>query len=326
MNTLVTGGLGFIGSHLTRALLSLGYNVTVLDNLSCGRKDNLADAEDSTDGRLKLMIGDCKKAGDVSKALRDIESVFHFAAIPDVRHSQKHARQSFIENVYSTHVLLHELARNGTGNIVFASSSTVYGEARRVPTREDYRPLQPISAYGREKLSSEALVTSFAQEYRKRALILRLANIVGARSARGVINDFIEKLRKDPRTLEILGSGDQIKSYLHISDCIEAILRTYSSMNGSVEILNIGSEDQIRVGRIAEIVIEEMGLQNVRTIPTGGDKGGGGWAGDVKNMLLDVSRLKSRGWVPKHDSEGAIRLATRSILDDQQSRSLALEN
>ncbi len=326
MNALVTGGLGFIGSHLTRTLLDLGCNVTVLDNLSFGRKENLAGMESTTDGRLRLIIGDCKKTREVSRALRNVDTVFHFAAVPDVRFAESHGRQSLLENVYSTHVLLHEIAKKGTNTIVFASTSTVYGDAKLVPTPENYSPLQPISAYGREKLSSEALVLSYAQKYRKRALILRFANIVGAQSSRGVINDFIGKLKKNPRTLKVLGNGDQTKSYLHINDCVEAILGAHNTMNGNIEILNVGSEDQTRVGRIAEIVIEEMGLQNVRTIFSGGVDGGRGWPGDVKNMLLDVSQLKSRGWAPNHNSEAAIRLATRSTLEDGYSRQPALEN
>jgi UDP-glucose 4-epimerase len=151
---------------------------------------------------------------------------------------------------------------------------------------------------------------------RIKAVIYRLANIVGPRSRHGVIYDFIQKLKRNPEELEILGDGTQNKSYLHIRDCVEAILLGLENSTEQVEIFNVGSEDQVDVKTIAQIVIEEMRLKNVKLVFTGGVEGGRGWKGDVKNMLLDISKLKALGWKPKLNSKQAVRKAARSIIRD----------
>ena len=145
------------------------------------------------------------------------------------------------------------------------------------------------------------------------------ARIVGPRNKHGVIYDFIQKLNKNPTQLEILGDGTQSKSYLYVSDCIEAMLLGLEKSTEQVEIYNVGSEDQVDVKTIAQIIIKEMDLKNVKLTFTGGVDGGRGWKGDVKNMLLDISKLKSLGWKPKLNSEQAIREATRQLLNELRS-------
>jgi len=201
--------------------------------------------------------------------------------------------------------------------MVFTSTSTVYGEAKILPTPEDYAPLIPISTYGASKLGCEALTTSYAHTFNLRALILRLANIVGPKANHGVIPDFIRKLKTNPNRLEVLGDGNQKKSYLYIDDCIDAILhatKTFLKSNHKVDIYNIGSTDQITVKNIAKIVIEEMHLPNVSIIFTGGVDGGRGWKGDVKTMRLSTEKLAKTGWKPKYTSEHAIRLTLRALM------------
>jgi UDP-glucose 4-epimerase len=217
--------------------------------------------------------------------------------------------------VVATHNLLEYLRKtNSNPSLVFTSTSTVYGEATKLPTPEDYAPLMPISTYGASKLASEALISAYAHNYNFKALILRLANIIGSRSQHGVIYDFAQKLKKNPRELEILGDGTQTKSYLHITDCIEAIQLGLTKSSKQVEIYNVGSEDQINVKDIAQIVIEEMKLKKVKLKLTGGVDGGRGWKGDVKNMLLDVRKITAIGWKPKLSSEEAIRKASKELL------------
>lgn len=310
MRILVTGGAGFIGSHLSRALSKKGHDLVILDNLSSGSEQNIIHLLNK---EVKLFIGDCTKASDVKNAIKNVDVVFHFAANPEVRLELNDPKTCFHQNIFATHILLEEFRKSKAHTIVFASTSTVYGDAKVIPTPEDYSPLEPISIYGASKLASEALITSYAHIYNKRAIILRLANIIGPRSKHGVIIDFINKLKKNPRDLEILGDGKQNKSYLYIDDCIDAILKAFDSAKQKIEVFNIGSEDQIEVRRIAEIVCEEMNLSNVRFKFTGGINGRG-WLGDVRNMLLDISKLKSRGWKPKYNSEEAVRVTVRSIL------------
>ncbi|MEM3437414.1 MAG: NAD-dependent epimerase/dehydratase family protein [Nitrososphaerales archaeon] len=312
MRILVTGGAGFIGSHLSEALSKIGYDLIILDNLSSGSKHNISHLLNKKK-EVKLFIGDCTNINDVKNVMKDVDTIFHFAANPEVRLELNDPKTCFQQNIYATYILLEEFKKSNAHTIVFASTSTVYGDAKVIPTPEDYSPLEPISIYGASKLASEALITSYAHMYNKRAIILRFANIIGPRSKHGVIIDFINKLKKNPRELEILGDGKQNKSYLYIDDCIDAILKAFDSAKQRVEVFNIGSEDQIQVSRIAEIVCEEIGLSNVKFNFTGGINGRG-WIGDVKNMLLDISKLKSKGWKPKYNSEQAVRLTIRSIL------------
>jgi UDP-glucose 4-epimerase len=221
----------------------------------------------------------------------------------------------FQQNIVATHSLLEHVRKTGTcPTLVFASTSTVYGEPTKVPAPEAYAPLKPISTYGATKLACEALISAYAYTYNFKAVILRLANIVGPRSQHGVIHDFTEKLNTNPNELEILGDGTQTKSYLYIADCIKAIQTVIKTARNQVEIYNVGSEDQISVTKIAEIVAEEMGLRNVRFTYTGGVDGGRGWKGDVKNMLLDASRLRAEGWKPEYSSEQAVIRTVKELI------------
>ena len=313
MRLLVTGGAGFIGSHLCEELVKSGWEVSILDNFSSGHRDNIQHLLDTSSDRVHLFVGDCTNIQDLVKAFRGVDVVFHFAANPEVRLELTDPQTCFRQNVYATYLILEQMRNSNAGKVVFASTSTVYGDARVVPTPENYGPLKPISVYGASKLASEALIMAYAHSYNFDALILRFANIIGPRSKHGVIFDFIKKLRQNSRELEILGDGTQRKSYLYIDDCISAILVAFDSMRKGVEVLNVGSEDQISVREIAEIVAEEMDSKDARFRFTGGVDGGRGWVGDVKNMLLDVARLKAKGWKPTYGSRKAVKLTARAI-------------
>ena len=313
MRVLVTGGAGFIGSCLCEELVKRGCEVSILDNFSSGSRSNVQHLLDAGSHRVRLFVGDCTKRDDLVRALEGVDVVFHFAANPEVRLELSDPETCFRQNVYATHVVLEALRNSHAKKVVFASTSTVYGDARVVPTPEDYAPLEPISVYGASKLASEALITAYAHSYGFAALILRFANVVGSKSGHGVIFDFVRKLRENPGELEILGDGTQTKSYLYIDDCVGAVLTAFECMRGRVEVLNVGSEDQVGVREIAETVVEEMRLKGVGFRFTGGVDGGRGWVGDVKNMLLDVTKLKAKGWKPKYNSKEAVRQTTRRI-------------
>jgi len=312
---LITGGAGFVGSHLTHRLISEGNNVTILDNLSVGKIENIKQWLNSPD--FAFVKGDLKNPEVITKTIQGIQTVFHLAANPEVQVGETDPDMHFQENLVATFNLLEAMRKSKTAKtIVFTSTSTIYGEATTLPTPENYAPLIPISTYGASKLGCEALATSYAHTFNLRALILRLANIVGVRANHGVIPDFIKKLKNNPNCLEILGDGNQKKSYLYIDDCIDAILhatKTFLKTNRKVEIYNIGSNDQITVKRIAEIVGEEMQLPNANFSFNGGIDGGRGWKGDVKNMHLSIEKIAKTGWKPKYTSEQAIRQATQSL-------------
>lgn len=313
---LVTGGAGFIGSHLVDRLMDTGCRVRVIDDLSNGRLENIDIWMDNP--QFDFVRGSLRKPTVARKAVEDVEFVLHLAANPEVRVEKVNPSVHFHENLQVTFNVLEAMRRNRkAAKILFFSSSTVYGEPTELPTSEDYGPLLPISIYGATKLGCEALVSSFCYTYDMRSVILRLANIIGERSNHGVIFDFINKLQTDSETLVILGDGNQIKSYLHVADLLDAIfLILHDFLNGSkpVDIFNIGSLDQIRVRRIAEIVCAEMGLRDADLEFTGGVDGGRGWKGDVRNMLLSVERLQSLGWSPKLNSEESVVLACKELL------------
>ncbi|MEM2517818.1 MAG: NAD-dependent epimerase/dehydratase family protein [Candidatus Bathyarchaeia archaeon] len=310
----ITGGAGFIGSHLVDRLCEMGKDVVVFDNLSSGNIENIKKWLNAPN--FKFIRGDLLYLEEVIKPIIGCETVFHLAANPEVRVSSENPKIHYEQNILATFNLLEVVRKVGhVKTLVFTSSSTVYGDAEIIPTPEDYAPLKPISTYGASKLAAEALISAYANMYGFKAIIYRLANIVGLRSQHGVIHDFIKKLNENPKRLEILGNGTQKKSYLHVKDCIDAILIGLEASNGKVSVFNIGSEDQIIVKEIADIVCAKMGLKNVRYVFTGGVNGGRGWRGDVKVMLLSVERLKSLGWKPKLNSRQAVERTVSEILN-----------
>lgn len=309
----ITGGAGFIGSHLVDKLCESDIEVVVYDNLSSGRIENIEKWLKNPE--FSFVQGDLLKSGRIlSSSLSGCEVLFHLAANPEVRVGSQNPIIHYEQNVATTFNLLEAIRKvDDVKTFVFTSSSTVYGEPEVIPTPEDYVPLKPISVYGASKLASEALIMGYAHTYGFDAVIYRLANMVGLRMQHGVIHDFLNKLMKNPRKLEILGDGTQTKSYLDVEDCIDAMLLGATKHHSKVEIYNVGSEDQVNVKEIADIVCREMNLKGVKYVFTGGVDGGRGWKGDVKVMLLSIDRLKKIGWKPKLNSCEAVRKAVRSL-------------
>lgn len=318
---LVTGGAGFIGSHLVDKLMTQNYEVTVFDNLSSGSLKNLDNWLHNK--KFTFIEGDLKNPKSVEKAVQkaDADLVFHFAANPEVKAGETDPQVHFEENLLATFNLLEAARKNRSAQaIVFASTSTVYGDATVFPTPEDYGPSIPISTYGASKQGAEALMSAYAYTFDMYALILRFANIVGPRATIGVVLDFIRKLRENSSQLEVLGDGTQKKSYLYVDDCVEAVRYTANKFlkeNKRVDIYNVGSADQVSVKRIAQVVAEEMGIPPPKLIFTGGVDGGRGWKGDVKTMHLSIDKLLKSGWKPKLNSEEAVRTTVKKILGHQ---------
>ncbi|MDK2782451.1 MAG: UDP-glucose 4-epimerase [Thermococcaceae archaeon] len=314
MKVLVTGGAGFIGSHLVDKLMEEGHEVRVLDDLSAGDLKNIEQWLGHE--RFEFIKGDMRDVEVVREAVKGVETVFHLAANPEVRIGAQSPELLYETNVLITYNLLEAMRNENVRLLAFTSSSTVYGEAKKIPTPEDYGPMEPISVYGGAKLAAEALISGYAHTFDMKAIVFRLANIIGKRSNHGVIYDFINKLKKNPKGLEILGDGTQRKSYLHVSDTVEAMLhlfREFLKEEKAFDVYNIGSEDWITVVEIAEIVSKEMGL-SPEFYFTGGVDGGRGWKGDVKVMLLSIEKAKGKGWKPKMNSRQAVEKTVRELL------------
>jgi len=307
---IVTGGAGFIGSHLVDALIADGNDVTVIDNLSSGKIEFIEHHED--DPNFKLEKLDMLEFEKLKHAIKGADMVYHLAANPDVRLGEQNTRIHLEQNILVTYNLLEAMRMNKLQNIMFTSTSTVYGEASIIPTPENYGPLIPISLYGASKLACEALITSYCHTFEMRSWIFRFANIVGERGTHGIIFDFINKLRVNPKALEILGDGQQRKSYIHVSDCIDGILFAVKNSNEMANIFNIGSKDTINSTQIGELIVNEMELQDVKFTYTGGTRG---WKGDVPKMLLSIDKLHKLGWNPSHNSKSSVIAATRSTLE-----------
>lgn len=303
MRIAVTGAAGFIGSHLSERLVSDGQQVLGIDNLSSGSRSNLP----KKSKRFRFKKLDVRNEKGMSKALREIDRLFHLAADPLVKESAERPVLSFNINVRGTLNTLEGARKNDVSSVVFVSTSAVYGDAKIFPTPEMH-PTVPISNYAASKISAEAYVSSYASTYGIKATVLRYANIYGPRSHHGVMHDFYEKLRKNPKELVILGDGKQTKSYLFVSDCIEATVLVPLKQKKTFDVFNVGSDKTVSVDQIADRISDTMGLEP-RYKYTGGIRG---WVGDVNRMRLDVRKLKREtGWSPEVSMENGLRTYIR---------------
>ena len=256
---VVTGGAGFIGSHLVDSLVANGKSVRVLDNFSSGRMEFLNHHDGS--GLVEVVKADLLDNSAVRQAMVGVEVVHHMAANPDIRLGTTVTDTDLKQGTVATYNVLEAMRLEDVGQISFSSSSAVYGEADVMPTPETYGPIKPISLYGASKLASEALITAWCGTFGAKSWIHRFANIVGPRGTHGVIYDFIHKLKADPSRLEVLGNGMQEKSYMSAQDGVHAMVHLIGNTDSDVNLYNLGTGDTCSVRRIAEIVVEESGLE-----------------------------------------------------------------
>lgn len=310
MNILITGGAGFIGSHLCDELLCGGHRVVVVDNLVLGRKENIVHLLDRND--FSFVEEDLLNLPALEQVFEQghFDMVYHLAANSDIQKGGKDPLVDYHLTFNTTFNVLQCLRKYGVKRFFFASTSAIYGETYDQLT-ETYGPLQPVSNYGAGKLASEAFISAFSSAYDIQTWIARFPNVVGERFTHGVIYDFIHKLRKNPGKLVVLGNGEQIKPYLYVKDLVEGIQFICQNTHERFNVYNLGSESRTRVKEIAAMVIEEMGL-NASIEYTGGDRG---WVGDVPEFKYDLSKVHALGWCAKHDSNTSVRLAIQKALE-----------
>jgi len=310
MDYFVTGGAGFIGSWAVDRLAPRN-RVTVYDNLSTG-KEEFVQHHIGKKG-FRLVKADLLDVERLVKEMKGHDSVWHMAANPDIRKGTESTMVDLEQNTIATFNVLECARRNDIESVVFSSTSTVYGRAMTIPTPEDYGPLMPISLYGASKLACEGLVSAYAELYGIRGHIYRFANIIGHRSTHGILFDLVQKLNRDPTTLEVLGDGKQRKSYLLVDECVDAMVYGFKHSKDKVNYFNLGAEDQITVKRIVEILVEETKLKGVDIQYTGGESG---WKGDVPRFLLSTKKMAKLGWKAKHTSEQAVREAAKIVVKE----------
>lgn len=308
MKILVTGGAGFIGSHLCDALLARGHKVTVVDDFSLGRLENIEHLKDNPD--FKYTREDLNNLAAMRFIFREgFDMVYHLAANSDIQKGGKDPNVDLQRTFMTSYNVLQMLKDNGIKKFFFASTSAIYGESYDV-LNEDYGPLKPVSNYGAGKLASEAFISAFSSTYGIQTWITRFPNVVGERFTHGVIFDFIHKLRKNPEELEVLGNGEQCKPYVYVKDLVEGILYVIDHATEPYNVYMLGSDTRTKVKEIAAMVIEEMGL-NAKIRYTGGDRG---WVGDVPEFRYDLSKVNALGWVAPHNSNDSVRLAIQKAL------------
>jgi UDP-glucose 4-epimerase len=312
VKALVFGGAGFIGSSLAAKLLREGNEVTVFDSLYTGKMENL----EACSGKkgFKFIKGDMRKPGEVRKAVAGQDVVYHLAANADIRGGMENTLLDLEHNTVTTINCLEAMRREDIKNVVFTSSSAVYGEPAAFPTSESHGPLLPTSLYGASKLAAEAYVAAFCEDFGLKGWIFRFVNILGSANNHGVVGDFIRKLKSDRKRLVILGNGKQRKSCLHISDCLTGICAGLKAGREKVNIYNIGNDDWVYVDHIADEVVRAMGLSGVEYEHTGGERG---WKGDMPFVFLDNSKLKKTGWKPSMNSQQAVFRAAKEMLAAQ---------
>lgn len=308
MKFLVTGGAGFIGSHLCDALLEDGSEVVAIDDLSLGRKANVAHLRDND--RFTLVVGDILDDACLLPLMTNhrFDCVFHMAANSDIARSHAAPSVDLDRTFMTTFKVLEGMRKSGVHRLVFASTSAIYGETDERIT-EDFGPLCPISHYGAGKLASEAFISSFGENYGIQSWITRFPNVVGGRATHGAIYDFVQRLVKDDAKLAVLGNGTQVKPYLFVTDLVSAMLTVFRKTSEKINIYNVGVDTATTVADIARFVLEEGGIE----APIEFGQGDRGWVGDVPRFTYDVSKLRQLGWSATLTSDQAVRAAARAI-------------
>jgi len=295
---IVTGGAGFIGSHLCRRLIGKGAKVTVFDNLSSG---NIGFIKYLMDDGLDFVQGDVRNPTALEKATRNSEVIYHLAAQTSVPFSMEDAKEDCEVNVVGTLNVL-EAAKKANARVVFASSSAVYGNPEKRPTPEKH-PTHPISFYGLSKYIGENYCNFYQENYGSDIVVLRIFNIYGP-NGHGVLPDFLNKLKKTPNKLEILGTGTQGRDFVYISDMVNILILIATSPAAAGQVFNVGTGTITSVTELAKKLIELLGLEKVEISFTGGLA----WEGDMNITQADISKaVKELQWKPQVDLEEGLK-------------------
>ena len=290
MKYLVTGCAGFIGSNLVDKLLLSGFEVIGIDNFSTGNKKFLTNA--ITSKKFNLIEGDLLDSELLKSSMDGVDAVFHLAANADVRFGTNHPGRDLEQNTIATFNLLEAMRSKNVKKILFSSTGSVYGESTQIPTKEDGPfPLQ-TSLYGASKLAGEGLIAAYCEGFEFQSWIFRFVSILGNRYTHGHVFDFYRNLKDDPHNLKVLGNGLQKKSYLHVEDCIDAILLAFKASNNKVNLFNLGVNDYCEVNDSIGWICSELGLKP-KIHYSGGDRG---WIGDNPFIYLDTKRITKLGW------------------------------
>jgi len=297
-SVVITGGAGFIGSNLCRKLLEHDAKVTAFDNLYSGKIEFI---EDLMDKGLTFVQEDVRDQAALEEATKNCDVIFHLAAQTSVPFSMENPKEDCEINVVGT-VNALEAARKAGARVVFASSAAVYGNPEKRPTPETY-PTHPVAFYGLTKLLGENYCRFYHENYGLEVIMFRIFNVYGP-DCHGAIYDFLNKLRKNPNKLEVLGTGKQSRDFVYISDMVDALLKAATSPAAPGEVFNVGTGTTTSVAELAKMIVDILGLEDVDIYFTGGQA----WAGDMDITLADNSKIISKlQWKPQVSLEEGLK-------------------
>lgn len=317
-NIFITGGAGFIGSHICDLLISNGLKVTVYDNFSNGKKEFIE--HHIGNQNFNLIEANCLDQDKLVTTMKNHDLIWHMAANTDLISSHTQPDRDLNDCVLATFNVLEAMRKNKITNLLFASSGAVYGKlCLHDSVDETAGPLKPMSPYGAGKIASEAFIHAYSHLYNIRSFMFRFGNVIGLRVSHGILFDFINKLKKDPSVLMVLGDGTQEKNYFLSEECIDGMIWSFNNIKlndeNPCEFINLGTTSVSNVISIAKIVIHEMGLEGVTKIEVEGKRYA--WLGDQPKVHLNTAKINSLGWKAKHSSDDAVRIAVRRILNEK---------
>ncbi|NQW09981.1 MAG: NAD-dependent epimerase/dehydratase family protein [Alphaproteobacteria bacterium] len=314
---IVIGGAGFIGSHVVDRLLAdpSTEQVTVYDNFTSGRDWHLA--HHAGDTRLSVARADVKDLDALTGAMAGHGLVVHLASNPDIAAAMTDPAIDFHEGTALTHNVVEAMRMSGAARILYASGSGLYGDLGATKVPEDHAPMEPISTYGASKMAGEALISSYVHMFGITGCVFRFANVVGPRQTHGVGYDFVRRLMADGSRLTILGDGQQTKSYIHVTDVIDAVMTAHARETAPFRAFNVATEDAITVIEIGRLACAVVGLDPdaVRFDFTGGDRG---WKGDVPVVRFNTEKIHSLGWRCQRNSREAMQAALEAMAEELQ--------
>jgi UDP-glucose 4-epimerase len=311
MKVVVTGAAGFIGSSVVDALLERGDSVVGIDNLSTGRREFLDAA--NANAAFQLHELDLYADGDaLPAAVEGADSVVHLAANADVRFGWEAPRRDLEQNVIATLNVLEAARKVGTRRVLFSSTGSVYGDTPTVPTPEDAPFPVQTSLYGASKAAAEGYLGAYAEAGQLSVTVFRFVSILGPRYTHGHVIDFVSQLRRDPRSLPVLGDGTQRKSYLEVSDCVRAVLSRLDH-EPEFELFNLGADHYCTVRDSIGWITERLGLDPELQF-AGGDRG---WIGDNPFIFLDTSAIRATGWEPKFTIRQAVERTVDFLVENE---------
>lgn len=305
----ITGGAGFIGSHLVDACVARGLQVSVIDNLSVGSTDHLE--QHVRAGRVSFIRGDVLDPFLLRAALTGADLVVHLAANPDARWGLENPAIDLELEVISTFQVLEAMRALSIGRVVLASSGTVYGDVGSIAVDESYGPCQPISLYAAGKVAAEAFVSAFTSSFGMHGLVCRFGNVIGERATHGALFDFVHKLEQDHRQLQVLGNGRQAKPYIEVKDLVQGLLFAAEHAPGPYDVYNLAPSGATSVATLAQTLLDELGLTG--TVIKFGEADAG-WPGDVPQSRMDASKIERLGWAPRYSSDEAVRHGIRDLV------------